>query len=136
MATEKWREDGDIDMKFYVDNMTNAEFPCVFLESNNWDDYSFKTTFYVSLYEAEGRIINIGQTKIVKRDLSVEDGKHEAWTLDFLPEDFENLSYEFVSLGQDESYYKNLKKLDSKFLNEILVGLRDCGFDISFQSLF
>lgn len=116
-------------MIFYVDKMTNPKYPCVFLESNNWDDYSFKTTFYVSLYEAEGRIINIGQTKIVKRDLSVEDGKHDAWTLDFLPEYFENLSYEFVSLGQDESYYKNLKKLDSKFLNEILVGLRDCGYE-------
>lgn len=123
-------------MIFYVDKKTKLKYPCVFLESDNWDDYSFKTTFYVSFYKAEGIKIPIGRTKIVKNDLTVEEGKHDAWTLDYLQEDFESLATDFASLGQDESYYQNLKKIDTMFLIEILVGLRDCGFDRNYLNGF
>ena len=115
-------------MKFYVDNMNNPVYPCIYLESDNWDDYSFKTTFYVTFYKEYKRTIWIGKTKIIKSDLKVEENKKDAWTLDFLDKEFDCLSDKFASLGQDDSYYENLKKIDINYIHEILTGLRDCGY--------
>lgn len=93
----------------------------IFLERDNWDDFGFKTLFRVS-YSPDGRSdIPIGSSKIA--DLAMVDGGATQ-----LPEQFEELPHEFFSLGQDVSYYEELKKLGSSVREAVLRSLRDVAF--------
>ena len=126
-------------MKFYVENDKSSAYtyPCIRLKPDNWDDYSLKTTFIVHYYESQFSHKLIGSTKILYKELEVKDGARDAWTFDFLQSSFEALDENFVSLGQDETYYNNLKLFFGKdpALN-ILESLRDCGMHREFLNDF
>lgn len=95
-----------------------------YLRPNNWDDYSFKTLFYLTVYDAHGVEHDIGNVKI-----GYVNQPH-GWTDKSLSEHFEFLSEEYFSLGQDVEYYENLqKKLSPELVEQILVGLRDVAYD-------
>lgn len=95
-----------------------------YLRPNNWDDYSFKTLFYLTVYDAHGVEHDIGNVKI-----GYVNQPH-GWTEKSLSEHFEFLSEEYFSLGQDVEYYENLqKKLSPELVEQILVGLRDVAYD-------
>lgn len=75
---------------------------CLF--SDNWDDFGFKTTFSLNIYDNSGTKIEIGNVKIGYK------GQLQGWTAAAIPESFETLDQNFFSLGQDPDYYKNLTK--------------------------
>lgn len=91
----------------------------VFLISDNWDDFGFRTTFGIVYvddnsieHELSGvKIGHVGQTTY-QRVLDVGYS-------------FDRLSSGYFSLGTSEDYYENLKKLDSDVRDEILTSLND-----------
>lgn len=66
---------------------------------NNWDDFGFKTTFYVSYVDKAGTECKIGSTRVGYR------GQVDGWTLTHVKD---QASPNIFSLGQDVSYYQML----------------------------
>lgn len=97
---------------------------CAHLRVNNWDDYSYKTLFYLVVYDSDGKEYEIGNLKIGYV------GQQHGWTEAALDKDFEYLPAQFFSLGQDVEYYENLKKYLPPDLGEyILSALCDIAYD-------
>lgn len=98
----------------------------VHLQPDNWDDYTFQTTFYATLYpqmKAE-KAISLGVVKIL-REFQPEKTK----TYDFLKADnlleFEQLDDKYCSLGQDEEFYTMLAEQGEKFYAEYISAMND-----------
>jgi hypothetical protein len=86
----------------------------------DWDDYSFKTSFTVVYFDAQGKRVDLGSVKIGYM------GQPKGWTKDHLPPTFVALPEEWFSLGQDVEYYKTAaSELSPAERNFILTGLRD-----------
>ncbi|MGV9903358.1 hypothetical protein ACWDU8_12890 [Streptomyces sp. NPDC003388] len=75
-----------------------------FLVRDDWDDYSFKTTFGLLYADPDGQIREIGGVKIGRFGMT-----GPAWTP--LPENFETLDGAFFSLGLRDTYYERLREL-------------------------
>ena len=86
----------------YVDKLGNNK-PCFFLKSITWDDYGHKTSFYLDYVREDGSYSRVGKVKICK--------KNAATTLDVIPESFLSLDLDYCSLGQETSYYSNIKNI-------------------------
>jgi predicted ATPase len=94
----------------------------IFLVPDNWDDYSYKTLFTL-LYGAPDRMHEIGQVKIGMFGM-------EPPSRTSLPEHFQVLGEEYFSLGQDDTYYENLRELGDHIRVPVLQALRDVAFDL------
>jgi len=100
------------------------------LKINNWDDYSYKTLFYLTVFDASGEEHEIGNVKIGYVD------QGHGWTEEKIDDDFVNLGECFFSLGQDVEYYENLrKKLQPEMSDAILIALRDIAYDDEILSI-
>jgi predicted ATPase len=91
------------------------------LITDNWDDYSFKTQFYLIYFDEDWNRVDIGQVKIGRFNMG-EDRRPG------IPETFTKLRRRFFSLGQDASYYEKLGELE-EVGQDILVALRDVALD-------
>lgn len=89
------------------------------LVPNDWDDYSFKTSFTVTYYGLDGQKIEFGSVKIGYQ------GQLHGWTMGAMQPRFETLSSQWFSLGQDVEYYENLLKLPQDVRNEFLSAMQD-----------
>ncbi len=95
------------------------------LTKDNWDDFGYKISFYLSFINSKNEIKKIGPLKILQRDVSVKDNC-VIIEKTMLPVEFQNLNGgEFISLGQDENFYKNLFELFGKETGNILYSLLD-----------
>lgn len=96
------------------------------LVADNWDDYTYKTTFTL-IYFDNGKKIIIGVLKIGTTIGST--------TQESIPNEFFTLDYNFVSLGQSEIYYKTLNETFGTMIYSVLYSLKDAAFftDISEQ---
>tara|TARA_R110000764_G_C11017266_1_gene383844 strand:+ start:668 stop:2149 length:1482 start_codon:yes stop_codon:yes gene_type:complete len=93
----------------------------LFLESMNWNDYSYKSSFELYYYNGT-REIHIGELKVIDENIDV--GSVEISTTN------ENkLSSNLCSLGQTDNYYKNLKKLKNEDCIKILKALNDSAYN-------
>ncbi|MHC3472402.1 AAA family ATPase [Streptomyces sp. 7R007] len=95
--------------------------PQAFLVTDNWDDYHFKTTFFL-LYNDGTEIHEIGDVKIGEFGMHA----HDRTTL---PDRFETLDEGAFSLGQDDTYYEKLRDLGDDVRIGLLRALRDMAFD-------
>lgn len=93
------------------------------LSKDNWDDWGFKTAFYLCYFDKDGKKYNIGQVKIGKY------GMTSGWITEFLGTSFASLEKDYFSLGQGEEYYEALQGLPEDIRKEILIGLKDIAFD-------
>lgn len=89
------------------------------LVEDNWDDYHHKTTFEL-VYFNNGEKEYFNSVKIASNK--------NLTTREALPTKFFSLSNDFVSLGQTEYYYNQLKKLFGKNITSILYSLKDASF--------
>ena len=71
------------------------------METDNWDDYSTKCQFYVNFYSKNKTLYDIGTIKVLK--------KNTLRTV--LADEFEELTDDYISLGQDIEFYENLIKV-------------------------
>jgi predicted ATPase len=90
------------------------------LTTNNWDDYGFKSSFYLEVYDETGIGHKIGSLKIGYF------GQVVGWTEQRMPDRFEKLDDNFFSVGQDTEYYINIQEnLSSSLKEDLINGLRD-----------
>ena len=93
------------------------------LVPDNWDDFSYKTLFVLHYISASGVHTELGPVKIGHK------GQETGRTLDVIPKQFEKLSDEWFSVGQDVGYYKSASQnLPSDERQAMLDGLRDVAF--------
>ncbi len=93
------------------------------LVPDNWDDFSFKTTFVLHYVDASGRHVELGAVKIGYK------GQEVGRTIDAIPAQFESLPSEWFSVGLDVEYYK--KSYDDLSITDrssLLGGLNDVAF--------
>lgn len=96
----------------------------VFLKKDNWDDYTFSTTFNVILLDENGQRYDLGYTKI-----AYFGQQSVSYTSTELPNSFLSLNENFFSLGQDLHYYKTLSVLTPWVRKNFLECMRDIVFD-------
>lgn len=113
-------------MRLEFKKITNSRhFPTVAknlvcLMADGWDDWSFKTLFYMHYFDENGQKYEIGNLKIGYF------GQSKGRTSDVVSDQFESLDKQFFSLGQDNDYYKNLRNnLPVEVSNLILSSLND-----------
>lgn len=95
-----------------------------YLKPNNWDDYTHKTLFSLTVFDEQGNVQTIGNIKIGFV------GQNGGWTEEQIPEQFEVLPEHFYSLGQDADYYKNIvDNLSEEIAVNVLTALRDVVHD-------
>lgn len=95
-----------------------------FLLTDNWDDwFTYSTMYSLVVYDAEGQDFIAGGVKIG------QFGMREGQRRSEIPDQFDQLSEEFFSLGQDDSYYENLNELGPELRDQVLRGLRDVALD-------
>lgn len=92
-----------------------AILPCIVYSVDNWDDYTFKTLYHLYLVKKNGDQEALGDVKILQRGFNRTT----------LPEYFAELGEEFVSLGQDSDYYKNIRKHLPTTHRKVLEALND-----------
>jgi predicted ATPase len=115
-------------MKIFSENKPEGVISqYLYLEPNNWDDYSYKST-YILHYHNNSKSSLIGEVKIIDSDIEI--GRVKIGT------DIDKLPSNFCSLGQTESYYQNLQKINKSERNDILQSLNDVTFDEHIFKLF
>lgn len=98
-----------------------------FLVRDNWDDYSFKTTFQLLCVDPRGEVREIGAVKIGRFGMTAPARTP-------LPEDFEILEGDFFSLGLRDTYYERLRELGPELQRTVLRALNDISFDLDLFS--
>lgn len=107
----------------------STTLPYVELVQDNWDDYSYKTTYHATLYLSDEDSVELGAVKIL----------HEKQTGGYGPlprEPFDELAPEFCSLGGDLDYYEKLFKYGRSVYRPYLRGLRDITFSDNVRARF
>lgn len=104
------------EIKIYVDS-TPENYPSFRLNQSTWDDFGYKTRYDLYYYSDLQDWKYIGEVKIMK--------KGEKITYGHLPTQFDTLTNEYCSLGQDLSYYRNMKKYLGNRYKDVLYALMD-----------
>ncbi|MFS2324057.1 AAA family ATPase [Brucella sp. H1_1004] len=123
-----------------VENLTDAPLESrsvAYLVKDYWDDwFSFRTTFGLWIFDDEGERHQVGSVKIGQRGLAAGKANSSGEALPpntrypNLPQTFDRVDDRFFSLGQDENYYETLNALSEELRSQVLLGLRDCAFDL------
>ncbi|MDX7777960.1 AAA family ATPase [Aeromonas hydrophila] len=110
-------------MKFVVLGRNENTFHSVntaFLAIDHWNDYSFVTMFYLTVFDEKGIKHSIGNVKIAFKGQTTEISTHTT-----LSKQFSLLGDQYFSLGSDIDYYKNLNQLSYTLKEAILTALQD-----------
>ncbi|MFE3182815.1 AAA family ATPase [Streptomyces violascens] len=83
--------------------------------------------FFLVIYDERGERYDIGEVKIGR------EGMRPKFPVG-IPESFSELSVQFFSLGQDDSYYSRLGELGVQVRELVLSALRDMAFDENIYS--
>lgn len=107
-------------MNFYVVGYQQlmppfAEYPCIRLTTDNWNDYNIKTLFHMQYYSDVKTYHEIGSVKIQN------DDNNET----VLPQFFTKLDDLFCSLGQDVMYYQRVRDIFLDSYDDVLSALND-----------
>lgn len=116
-------------MRFSVVNRGWRQVPDTrseaFLVKDRWNDYGYVTMFELLVVDREGHLHQIGNVKIGRLGMGHES---DLWEPP-LPVAFDHLGADYFSLGQDDTYYENLKTLGDNFREDVLTSLRDVAYD-------
>lgn len=110
----------------------------IVLYDDNWNDYSYRTTFHMVYCDAHGNVIQIGYVKIYCYDIDEErTNDYGRPVANEIPNSIDSLDQDrFCSLGQDLNYYRNLENHLPEDYKDILFRLCDLAFDKSLQERF
>lgn len=101
-------------------------YPALVFVSNNWDDYSWTTSFELFLYRSKKQRSSIGPIKVL--DTTSKTTK--------LKKKFADLGDTNCSLGQTMEFYKRLRmELPLVYLT-VLERLKDCAYDEDIRAKF
>jgi ABC-type multidrug transport system ATPase subunit len=99
---------------------TPNTFPSFVLVNSEWNDYGNRSTYYLYYYIDISDYKKIGTVKIIHKEIDK--------TPNVLNENFTLLNESFCSLGQEYSYYENIKLIFGKTYESILWALKDAAF--------
>lgn len=122
-------------MQFHV-ALSHASIPQVagpkaYLIHSDWNDwFKFETLYSLVVIDAAGKRHDIGGVKIGCRGLLGGPVVGPNTRIPAVPPDFDVLPEGFFSLGDGENYYETLNTLDTELRRAILLGLKDCAFDL------
>lgn len=91
-----------------------------YLYVDRWNDYSFITMFYLSLYDEKGTLVEVGNVKIGFKGQTTEQPTYSA-----LNNQFQQLQDGYFSVGQDVEYYQNISSLSEQVKDFLLKSLKD-----------
>ncbi|HFO9593947.1 TPA: hypothetical protein ACHLGW_004783, partial [Escherichia coli] len=91
-----------------------------YLRMDHWNDYSFVTMFYLTVFDEKGIKHDIGNVKIAFKGQTTDTPTYSK-----LPSSFQKLDDEFFSLGEGLAFYENLSKLNNELKMNILNSLQD-----------
>ncbi len=97
-----------------------------YLTIDLWNDFSFITMFYLTIYDEEGKEHDIGQVKIGFKGQDTSKATYET-----LSPEFSSLAKEYFSLGQSVEYYQKIYALPLKTKKVLLKSLNDMVFNPS-----
>lgn len=101
---------------------------CGYLIEDQWDDWFRYSTMY-DLYIVDPSshmdVEYMGKVKIGQKNMGDRQRRPD------LPQNFEALSDEFFSLGQDSFYYENIKNLGDVLREEVLEVLNDVSYNLN-----
>ena len=111
-------------MRFYVvENRRALQINPIsigFLVADNWNDwFKYQTLYRLIIFDENSVESEIGDIKIG------QFGWAEDQSRPLLNSEFEKIGDQFFSLGQDDSYYENLKLLGDEIRQQVLVSLND-----------
>jgi ABC-type lipoprotein export system ATPase subunit len=119
-------------MKFVVIDSTSSRrlssYPHVTLERDNWDDYGYKTSFYVTIALSASKTVDVGAVKILQR--------HQASGYTPLNSTFTSLDDGYCSLGQSLDYYEAILSLPKREAQTFLRAMRDAVANAEIESEF
>ncbi|WCO00566.1 AbiJ-related protein [Psychroserpens ponticola] len=115
------------EIPFVVGHHIN-EYPYFYLQINDWDDYGSETTFRLFYYKGIDDLEKIGDVKIT-------NGESDK-TREVIDKEFTSLKNSFCSLGQEDEYYENLKRIFNHKLPSILYALKDAAYFIEINDKF
>jgi hypothetical protein len=105
--------------------------PIAYLIHTDWNDwFKFETLYSLIFMDATGKRHVIGGVKIGSRGLQGGSVAEPNARIPAIPTNFDVLPEGFFSLGDGENYYENLNTFDSDLRRSILLGLKDCAFDL------
>ncbi|MEZ0018228.1 AAA family ATPase [Sinorhizobium fredii] len=91
------------------------------LADDNWDDFTFKTSFHSTLFDYDGGRYDLGPIKIMSQGMT--PGRVQVAPV------FEELGASYCSLGADRDYYLKLSGIQETIRSEYLRGISDCVFN-------
>lgn len=114
-------------MKFFLTSFgSKKNKEGIHLISDNWNDFGFKTLYTMYYVDSQLHEIYIGYIRIGQTNLDYGGPDLES--------EFESLSKDYFSLGNDIEYYKNIKELGRDKREYILSALNDIAYsDIAFE---
>lgn len=98
-------------------------FNTAYLTIDHWNDYSFVTMFYLSLHDEKGDLHEVGSVKIGFKGQTTEKS-----TYSLLGNEFQQLSDDYFSVGQDVDYYQKISRLPIQLKNALLTAMKDIVF--------
>ncbi|MCM3098866.1 AAA family ATPase [Priestia megaterium] len=98
----------------------------VYLVKDAWNDWWKYENLFVVYLSKNSKIEPIGATKIAKYDIEYKNDSGLV-TAD-LPPKFTSLGKEYVSVGQDVTYYKSLNEISDEVRESVLDSLNDLAF--------
>ena len=108
-----------------------TDYPTVVLRKDNWDDYGFKTMFYVRLHLGTDRVVDLETVKILHRE---QNGGPTPFPGTSFDSSF--LHDEYCSLGQSYSYYELLHGLGEDVYRPYLDGMCDVVYSPTILAAF
>jgi ABC-type multidrug transport system ATPase subunit len=94
------------------------------LTKDNWDDFGHKVQFQLAYIDEDQHETRVGAVKILQSHERAS-GAFEVATRTTLPDRFKELGENFISLGQEDGYYKILHRLVGSRAVDVLIALRD-----------
>lgn len=119
----------------YRETIPSSPRPVFVLTTNSWDDYGHKVLFHLSYVDTKGNNTQLGQVKILQRTSADGESIELAGTT-HLQKSFSRLDGNFISLGQEDDYYKRLHTLSDFESADVLDALRDIAWRPAFASDF
>ncbi|MEA9585969.1 AAA family ATPase [Xanthomonas sp. WHRI 10064A] len=116
-------------------SVPSAPRPLFVLRTDAWDDFGHRVQFHLTHRDAKGLETRLGSVKVLQRT-SADGEAFEVAETTKLPTSFSTIDERFVSLGQDDEYYKGLHKLMGKRAADVLRALRDIAFLPAFAADF
>lgn len=94
-----------------------------YLHVDHWNDFSFVTMFYLSLFDENGEFHKIGNIKIGFQGQTTNESTYA--TLDSV---FQSLPDGYFSVGLDVEYYQKISKLSALVRTSLLEALKDIAY--------